>query len=81
MNNKEIEVLKTIDAKNREARSYKDPTCYNAAYCFGYVDGATGALLTLSETQSAQERATLCSTITPMRTLANSIPLASAEHI
>ena len=46
MNNKEIEVLKTIDAKNREARSYKDPTCYNAAYCFGYVDGATGALLT-----------------------------------
>lgn len=34
--------------QNQEANSYTDQTCYNAAYCYGYVDGATMALNTLS---------------------------------
>ena len=38
-NNKEI-ICKLIKAKNQEANSYTDQTCYNAAYCYGYVDGA-----------------------------------------
>lgn len=46
-NNKEI-ICKLIKAKNQEANSYTDQTCYNAAYCYGYVDGATMALNTLS---------------------------------
>lgn len=46
-NNKEI-ICKLIKAKNQEANSYTDQTCYNAAYCNGYVDGATMALNTLS---------------------------------
>ena len=46
-NNKEI-ICKLIEAKNQEANSYEDRTCYNAAYCYGYVDGATMALNTLS---------------------------------
>ena len=45
--NKET-IRKLIEAKNREANSYEDRTCYNAAYCYGYVDGATMALNTLS---------------------------------
>ena len=45
--NKET-IRKFIEAKNREANSYEDRTCYNAAYCYGYVDGATMALNTLS---------------------------------
>ena len=32
-NNKEI-ICKLIKAKNQEANSYTDQTCYNAAYCF-----------------------------------------------
>ena len=44
--NKET-IRKLIEAKNREANSYEDRTCYNAAYCYGYVDGATMALNTL----------------------------------
>lgn len=47
-NNKEI-ICKLIKAKNQEANSYTDRTCYNAAYCYGYVDGATMALNTLSD--------------------------------
>lgn len=47
-NNKEI-ICKLIKAKNQEANSYTDQTCYNAAYCYGYVDGATRALNTLSD--------------------------------
>lgn len=48
-NSKEtIRIRKLIEAKNREANSYEDRTCYNAAYCYGYVDGATMALNTLS---------------------------------
>lgn len=47
-NNKEI-ICKLIKAKNQEANSYTDQTCYNAAYCYGYVDGATMALNTLSD--------------------------------
>ena len=31
-NNKEI-ICKLIKAKNQEANSYTDQTCYNAAYC------------------------------------------------
>lgn len=45
--NKET-IRKLIEAKNREANSYEDRTCYNAAYCYGYVDGATMALNTLN---------------------------------
>lgn len=37
-NNKEI-ICKLIKAKNQEANSYTDQTCYNAAYCYGYVYG------------------------------------------
>lgn len=47
-NNKEI-ICKLIKAKNQEANSYTDQTCYNAAHCYGYVDGATMALNTLSD--------------------------------
>lgn len=50
--NKET-IRKLIEAKNREANSYEDRTCYNAAYCYGYVDGATMALNTLSSEKSA----------------------------
>lgn len=52
--NKET-IRKLIEAKNREANSYEDRTCYNAAYCYGYVDGATMALNTLSS-----EKKVLC---------------------
>lgn len=49
MSSKEIiRIRKIIEAKNSEANSYEDRTCYNAAYCYGYVDGATMALNNLS---------------------------------
>ena len=48
-NSKEtIRIRKLIEAKNQEANSYTDQSCFNAAYCYGYVDGATMALNTLS---------------------------------
>ena len=49
MNNKELLVRKTIQAKEAEANSYEDRTCYNAAYCYGYADGATNALNTMAD--------------------------------
>lgn len=36
MNNNEIRVRKAIEDKEREANSYEDQECYNAAYCYGY---------------------------------------------
>ena len=47
MNNNEILVRKAIEDKEREANSYEDQECYNAAYCYGYAAGATDALSTL----------------------------------
>lgn len=44
MKNNEILVRKAIEDKEREANSYEDQECYNAAYCYGYVAGATDAL-------------------------------------
>ena len=44
MNNNEILVRKAIEDKEREANSYEDQECYNAAYCYGYAAGATDAL-------------------------------------
>lgn len=35
MNNNEILVRKAIEDKEREASSYEDQGCYNAAYCYG----------------------------------------------
>ena len=40
MNNNEILVRKAIEDKEREANSYEDQGCYNAAYCYGYAAGA-----------------------------------------
>lgn len=57
-NNKEI-ICKLIKAKNQEANSYTDQTCYNAAYCYGYVDGAT----------MARSIRKMGATMTPFRTL------------
>ena len=47
MNNNEILVRKAIEDKEREANSYEDQECYNAAYCYGYAAGATDALSAL----------------------------------
>ncbi len=49
MNNNEILVRKAIDDKEREANSYEDQECYNAAYCYGYAAGATNALSALKQ--------------------------------
>ena len=43
MNNNEILVRKAIEDKEREANSYEDQGCYNAAYCYGYAAGASDA--------------------------------------
>lgn len=32
-----------IERKKAEAQSYQDQSCYNAAYCYGYVAGAEEA--------------------------------------
>lgn len=49
MNNNEILVRKAIEDKEREANSYEDQECYNAAYCYGYAAGATNALSALKQ--------------------------------
>lgn len=49
MNNNEMLVRKAIDDKEREANSYEDQECYNAAYCYGYAAGATNALSALKQ--------------------------------
>ena len=49
MNNNEILVRKAIEDKEREANSYEDQGCYNAAYCYGYAAGASDALSTLKQ--------------------------------
>lgn len=47
--NNEILIRKAIEDKEREANSYKDQGCYNAAYCYGYAAGATNALSALKQ--------------------------------
>ena len=47
MNSKETIVRNCIEAKRREADSYQNPGCYNAAFCRGYVEGASETLSTL----------------------------------
>lgn len=47
MKNNEILVRKAIENKKREADSYEDQGCYNAAYCHGYAAGASYALSAL----------------------------------
>ena len=49
MNNNEILVRKAIEDKEREANSYEDQGCYNAAYCYGYAAGASDALSSLKQ--------------------------------
>ena len=49
MKNNEILVRKAIEDKEREANSYEDQECYNAAYCYGYAAGASDALSTLKQ--------------------------------
>ena len=48
MNNKETIVRNCIEAKRREANSYQNPGCYNAAFCRGYIEGASETLSTMS---------------------------------
>ena len=33
-------MLQEIEQKKKEAEAYQDQSCYNAAYCYGFVDGA-----------------------------------------
>lgn len=47
MNSKETIVRNCIEAKRREANSYQNPGCYNAAFCRGYVEGASETLSTM----------------------------------
>lgn len=47
MNSKETIVRNCIEAKRREADSYQNPGCYNAAFCRGYVEGASETLSTM----------------------------------
>ena len=42
-----IIVRNCIEAKRREANSYQNPGCYNAAFCRGYVEGASETLSTM----------------------------------
>ena len=49
MNNNEILIRKAIEDKEREANSYEDQGCYNAAYCYGYAAGASDALSALKQ--------------------------------
>jgi hypothetical protein len=47
MNSKETIVRNCIEAKRRKANSYQNPGCYNAAFCRGYVEGASETLSTM----------------------------------
>lgn len=56
MNSKETIVRNCIEAKRCEADSYQNPGCYNAAFCRGYVEGASETLSTmLSPAENSKE--------------------------
>ena len=54
------QIRRDIDKKKTEAAGYEDQGCYNAAYCYGYVDGVEATLKTANAQLSGRDLAKEC---------------------